>query len=119
MRASRSIERATSTRRLASRTLGFAVIALSCSSVRIATFNINGINARLENLLEYLARDRPDVVCLQELKATDAQFPAAAIEAAGYYALWSGQRLWNRRRDPVARRAAGRDAAPAARDGGR
>ena len=47
--------------------------------MRIATFNINGVNTRLANLLAWLAEARPDVVCLQELKATDAQFPAAAI----------------------------------------
>ena len=63
--------------------------------MRLSTFNINGINKRIDNLLEYLARDRPDVVCLQELKASDAQFPAKALADAGYDALWAGQRLWN------------------------
>ena len=63
--------------------------------MRIATFNINGINRRLENLLDWLAEARPDVVCLQELKAADADFPRAAIERAGYGALWRGQRSWN------------------------
>ena len=63
--------------------------------MRIPTFNINGINRRLENLLDWLAEARPDVVCLQELKAADADFPCAAIERAGYGALWRGQRSWN------------------------
>ncbi|MDY6923544.1 MAG: exodeoxyribonuclease III [Pseudomonadota bacterium] len=63
--------------------------------MRIATFNINGINTRLANLLEWLASARPDVACLQELKATDTQFPAAAIEAAGYHAVWKGESRWN------------------------
>jgi exodeoxyribonuclease-3 len=63
--------------------------------VKLATFNINGINTRLTNLLEYLERDAPDVVCLQELKATDRQFPAAALRAAGYEAVFKGEPLWN------------------------
>jgi exodeoxyribonuclease-3 len=63
--------------------------------MKIATFNINGINRRLANLLGWLAEAEPDVVCLQELKATDRQFPRAAIEAAGYGAVWRGQSAWN------------------------
>ena len=63
--------------------------------MRIATFNINGINTRLANLLAWLETSRPDVVCLQELKATDAQFPAAAIRDAGYHAVWQGEHRWN------------------------
>jgi exodeoxyribonuclease-3 len=63
--------------------------------VRFATFNINNVNKRLANLLEWLALARPDVVCLQELKAEDRAFPIAAIEAAGYGAVWRGQRTWN------------------------
>lgn len=63
--------------------------------MKLATFNINGINKRLAHLLAYLERDRPDVVCLQELKATEAQFPAAALADAGYQALCLGQPLWN------------------------
>jgi exodeoxyribonuclease-3 len=63
--------------------------------VRIATFNINNVNKRLENLLAWLAEDRPDVVCLQELKAEDGAFPITAIQAAGYGAVWRGQRTWN------------------------
>src|SRR6201995_3146335 len=63
--------------------------------MRIATFNINNINKRLINLLDWLATAQPDVVCLQELKAEDRAFPLAAIEAAGYDAVWRGQRTWN------------------------
>jgi exodeoxyribonuclease-3 len=63
--------------------------------LRIATFNINNINKRLPNLLAWLALDQPDVVCLQELKAEQAAFPITAIQAAGYEAVWRGQRSWN------------------------
>ena len=63
--------------------------------MRIATFNINGVNTRLANLLAWLKAARPDVVCLQELKATDGQFPAAAIRDAGYHAVWKGESRWN------------------------
>ena len=55
--------------------------------MRIATFNINGINGRLPNLLAWLAESAPDIVCLQELKAADADFPIAAIREAGYDAV--------------------------------
>lgn len=63
--------------------------------LKIATFNINGIRARLPNLLVWLERERPDVVCLQELKAPDSAFPAAELEAAGYGCLHLGQASWN------------------------
>jgi exodeoxyribonuclease III len=63
--------------------------------VKIATFNINNVNRRLPNLLAWLEAAKPDIVCLQELKAADSQFPEAAIEAAGYGAVWQGQRTWN------------------------
>jgi exodeoxyribonuclease-3 len=63
--------------------------------MRIATFNINNVNRRLANLLAWLAETKPDVVCLQELKCEDSAFPIAAIEAAGYGAVWRGQRSWN------------------------
>ncbi len=63
--------------------------------MKIVTFNINGIGARLPRLLEWLAREAPDVVCLQELKAPDEAFPVAAINDAGYGAVWHGQRSWN------------------------
>jgi exodeoxyribonuclease-3 len=61
----------------------------------VATFNINGINTRLANLTEWLEREQPDVVCLQELKASDKQFPARALRDAGYHAIWRGEPLWN------------------------
>jgi exodeoxyribonuclease-3 len=63
--------------------------------MKLATFNINNVNKRLANLLEWLARESPDVVCLQELKATDKQFPAREIRDAGYHAIWRGEHLWN------------------------
>jgi len=63
--------------------------------VKIATFNINGISSRLSSLLEWLAEASPDVVCLQELKATDWAFPVAALREAGYGAVWQGERSWN------------------------
>jgi exodeoxyribonuclease-3 len=63
--------------------------------MRIATFNINGVNRRLPNLLAWLKQAQPHVVCLQELKAADSQFPAAEIEAAGYTAVWVGEQRWN------------------------
>jgi exodeoxyribonuclease III len=63
--------------------------------MKIATFNINNIKKRLANLLDWLRVAEPDVVCLQELKATDAEFPADAIRRAGYEAVWRGQKSWN------------------------
>ena len=63
--------------------------------MRIATFNINGINGRLPLLLEWLEATQPDVVCLQELKAPDERFPASQVERAGYGAIWHGQKSWN------------------------
>jgi exodeoxyribonuclease-3 len=63
--------------------------------MKVATFNINNINRRLPNLLRWLKEAEPDVVCLQELKAADADFPRAAIERAGYRAVWRGERTWN------------------------
>jgi exodeoxyribonuclease-3 len=63
--------------------------------VKIATFNINNVNRRLPNLLAWLAGARPGIVCLQELKATQTQFPARAIREAGYHAIWQGQAGWN------------------------
>lgn len=65
------------------------------ATLKVATFNINGVNTRLANLLEWLGREAPDVVCLQELKAADKQFPLAAVRDAGYGAIWRGEPLWN------------------------
>jgi exodeoxyribonuclease-3 len=63
--------------------------------VKIATFNVNGIGRRLPNLLKWLGLAEPDIVVLQELKAPQAAFPHAEIEAAGYQAIWHGQSRWN------------------------
>ena len=80
--------------------------------MKIATFNINNVNKRLGNLLDWLAEAEPDIVCLQELKAEQAAFPSAALRAAGYQAAWVGQRSWNgvailaRGREPLVTRLA-------------
>ncbi|KQK32143.1 exodeoxyribonuclease III [Bosea thiooxidans] len=63
--------------------------------MKIATFNVNGINGRLRVLLRWLAEAEPDVVCLQELKAPQDRFPEGAIRNAGYGAIWQGQKSWN------------------------
>ena len=79
--------------------------------MKIATFNINNVNKRLANLLGWLRRARTDVACLQELKATDSEFPITAIKKAGYGAVWLGQKSWNgvailgRNCEPVVTRA--------------
>ena len=63
--------------------------------MKIATYNVNSIGSRLTNLLEWLEREAPDVACLQELKAPDNRFPAAAVRNAGYGCIWHGQVSWN------------------------
>jgi exodeoxyribonuclease-3 len=63
--------------------------------LKIATFNVNGIRSRLAPLLQWLEKEQPDIACLQELKAPDDAFPIDAIRAAGYGAIWHGQRSWN------------------------
>ena len=63
--------------------------------LKIATYNVNGVNGRLPVLLRWLEATKPDVVCLQELKAPDEKFPREAIESAGYGAIWHGQKSWN------------------------
>lgn len=63
--------------------------------MKLATYNINNVNKRLDVLLAWLDDAAPDVVCLQELKAATKDFPAAALEAAGYESVWRGQRAWN------------------------
>ncbi|MCP9751323.1 exodeoxyribonuclease III [Ferruginibacter sp. HRS2-29] len=63
--------------------------------MRIATYNVNGVNGRLPVLLRWLQETKPDIVCLQELKAPQEKFPEAAITAAGYNAIWLGQKSWN------------------------
>jgi exodeoxyribonuclease III len=63
--------------------------------MRIATYNVNGINGRLTNVLAWLDEAAPDIACLQELRAPDERFPVAAIRAAGYGAVWQGEKSWN------------------------
>ena len=63
--------------------------------MRIASYNINGINPRLPVLLRWLAEFQPDIVALQELKTTDERFPQQELEAAGYASIWHGQKSWN------------------------
>ena len=78
--------------------------------MKIATFNVNGIGARLPALLRWLAEFKPDVACLQELKAPQEKFPEAPIREAGYGVIWHGQKSWNgvailaRGRDPIEHR---------------
>ena len=75
--------------------------------MKVATFNVNNINKRLENLLTWLTKSKPDVVCLQELKAGQEAFPATALRDLGYKAVWQGEPSWNgvailaRDREPV------------------
>jgi exodeoxyribonuclease-3 len=63
--------------------------------VKIATYNVNGVNGRLPVLLRWLTEEQPDIVCLQELKAPQDKFPEAAIRDLGYDAIWQGQKSWN------------------------
>ena len=63
--------------------------------MKIATYNVNGVNGRLNVLLRWLEEAKPDVVCLQELKAPQEKFPIEAINKAGYEAIWHGQKQWN------------------------
>jgi exodeoxyribonuclease-3 len=79
--------------------------------LKIATFNINNINKRLDNLTAWLVKAQPDVVCLQELKAEQGAFPAGRLRDLGYHGVWLGERSWNgvailaRDRDPVLTRS--------------
>lgn len=63
--------------------------------MKIATYNVNGVNGRLPVLLRWLKEAQPDIVCLQELKAPQEKFPIADIRKAGYGAIWNGQKSWN------------------------
>ncbi len=63
--------------------------------MKIATYNVNGVNGRLPVLLRWLEETQPDIACLQELKAPDEKFPLQAIQDAGYHAIWQGQKSWN------------------------
>ena len=60
--------------------------------MKVATYNVNGVNGRLPRLLEWLDETKPDIVCLQEIKTTDAKCPARVLAAAGYGSIWHGQR---------------------------
>jgi exodeoxyribonuclease-3 len=79
--------------------------------VKVATFNINNINKRLDNLLAWLKKEEPDVVSLQELKAEQGAFPKEAVRSLGYEAVWAGERSWNgvailaRKQTPVVTRS--------------
>jgi exodeoxyribonuclease-3 len=63
--------------------------------MRIATYNVNGVNGRLSVLLRWLKEEKPDIACLQELRAPQEKFPLREIEALGYHAIWHGQKSWN------------------------
>jgi exodeoxyribonuclease-3 len=63
--------------------------------MRIATYNVNGVNGRLSVLLRWLESERPDIVCLQELRAPQERFPIREISRLGYRAIWHGQKSWN------------------------
>ena len=63
--------------------------------MKIATYNVNGVNGRLPVLLRWLEEAQPDIVCLQELKAPQEKFPLADVRKAGYGAIWHGQKAWN------------------------
>ncbi|MGA8713594.1 MAG: exodeoxyribonuclease III, partial [Roseiarcus sp.] len=75
--------------------------------MKIATFNVNNIKRRLPNLLDWLNASKPDVVCLQELKCAERDFPTVPLREAGYSAVWRGEKTWNgvailaRDREPV------------------
>jgi exodeoxyribonuclease-3 len=70
-------------------------VTLIKKNMKIATYNVNGVNGRLSVLLRWLEIAQPDVVCLQELKAPQDKFPLKAIQDAGYNAIWHGQKQWN------------------------
>src|ERR1700722_7114624 len=77
------------------------------NAMKVATYNVNGVNGRLPVLLRWLDESKPDVVCLQELKAPQEKFPESAIRKAGYGVVWLGQKSWNgvailgRDREPI------------------
>jgi hypothetical protein len=87
------------------------VFSRQAGPLKIATFNINNINKRVHNLMAWLAREQPDVVCLQELKVEQRAFPASALRDLGYRGVWLGERSWNgvailaREFDPVLTRS--------------
>ena len=63
--------------------------------LKIATFNVNNVNKRLPNLLRWLKESKPDIVCIQELKCPNEEFPQNDLKRAGYFAVWEGQKSWN------------------------
>src|SRR5258708_39564715 len=63
--------------------------------MKFASWNVNSLKVRLPHLLEWLARQAPQIVCLQEIKLEDAKFPVEEIRAAGYHCAWSGQKTYN------------------------
>ena len=76
-------------------TLSCAQCEVAAPHVKVATFNINDVNKRFQNLSAWLTKTEPDVVCLQELKAEQEAFPADKLRALGYEAVWRGERSWN------------------------
>lgn len=77
------------------RTTFVILIISNYPAMRIATYNVNGVNGRLPVLLRWLEETQPDIACLQELKSPNEKFPADAIRAAGYDGIWHGQKSWN------------------------
>jgi len=63
--------------------------------MKVASFNVNSIRARLNIVIDWLKKESPDVLCLQETKVTDADFPAAAFEETGYHAVFRGEKSYN------------------------
>src|ERR1700674_2909628 len=88
------IERAHRGRYARNNWIGWAIVRKG-NLLRIATFNVTGVNGRLPGLLRWLAESKPDVACLQELKAPQEKFPEDAIREAGYGVIWHGQKSWN------------------------
>src|SRR5258706_9563625 len=90
--------------------------------MKFASWNVNSLKVRLPHLLEWLARQVPQIVCLQEIKLEDAKFPVEEIRAAGYHCVWSGQKTYNGvailSRDTLADVAAGRPPFPGAQKRG-
>ena len=71
------------------------IVLIKYNFMKIATYNVNGVNGRLPVLLRWLKETKPDIACLQELKAPEEKFPVEAINDAGYEAIWHGQKSWN------------------------
>jgi exodeoxyribonuclease-3 len=65
------------------------------NALKVATVNINNVRKRLPNLLDWLGSAKPDIVCLQQLKTAQREFPIQAIQGAGYHAVWKGEKTWN------------------------